>query len=244
MENFDLLFSQVNEIGMVQQPMKPQMDIRGAAVDQYTAEQHMIAQQVKANGAAVAQLTMRQFDHEAHFDDDSAGSMVDEEPESFENVSAKNKGTHRPVPSKKPKPPPKTVKKPSLPTQSMPKMQFPKFDGENPQIGRDNCESYFELYQLPEGMWRTAAHIHFEGNAAKWYQAYKQNLTFKSWEQFCAVVEEECGSDDFRAAICWNSGKQEQWKTTLLNSKLCSLISQCTTLTTMICSSHLSILWA
>ena len=49
MENFDLLFSQVNEIGLVQQQMKSQMVIRGAAMDQYTAEQHMIAQQVKAN---------------------------------------------------------------------------------------------------------------------------------------------------------------------------------------------------
>jgi len=58
MENFDLLFSQVNEIGVVQQQMKSQMDIRGAAMDQYLAEQHMITQQVKANGAAVAQLTM------------------------------------------------------------------------------------------------------------------------------------------------------------------------------------------
>ena len=58
MENFDLLFSQVNEIGVVQQQMKSQMDIWGAAMDQYSAEQHMIAQQVKANGVAVAQLTM------------------------------------------------------------------------------------------------------------------------------------------------------------------------------------------
>jgi hypothetical protein len=50
-------------------------------------------------------------------------------------------------------------------------------------------------------MWITAAHLHFEGNAAKWYQAYKQNHTFRSWEQFCVVVEEEFGSDDFRAAM-------------------------------------------
>jgi hypothetical protein len=39
--------------------MKSHMGIRGAAMDQYSAEQHMIAQQVKANGAALAQLTMK-----------------------------------------------------------------------------------------------------------------------------------------------------------------------------------------
>lgn len=50
-------------------------------------------------------------------------------------------------------------------------------------------------------MWITAAHLHFEGNAAKWYQAYKQNHTFKNWNHFCEVVEEEFGADDFRKAM-------------------------------------------
>jgi len=201
MENFDLLFSQVNEIGVVQQQMKSQMDIRGAAMDQYSAEQHMIAQQVKANGAAVAQLTMQQFEREPKFEDDSPGSTVDEEAEPFNNVFAQYKGTHKPEPSRKRKPTSKFDRTTSLPTQSMPKMQFPKFDGANPKVWRDNCESYFELYQLPEGMWITAAHLHFEGNAAKWYQAYKQAHHFSSWDHFCLVVEEEFGSDDFRSAM-------------------------------------------
>ena len=59
MEQFDLLFTRVNDIGEVQQQMKTQMDIRAQAMDHYTTEQHLIAQQVKANGAVVAQLTMR-----------------------------------------------------------------------------------------------------------------------------------------------------------------------------------------
>ena len=44
MEHFDLLFTRVNDIGELQQQMKAQMDIRGAAMDNYSAEQHMIAQ--------------------------------------------------------------------------------------------------------------------------------------------------------------------------------------------------------
>lgn len=198
MENFDLLFTRVNDIGEVQQQMKTQMDIRGQAMDHYTAEQHLIAQQVKANGAAVAQLTMRHND--GPFGDDSV-SVIFYEKEDFENVFAKNKGTHKPESSKTRKPPSKHDKKTTLPSQAMPKMQFPKFDGHNPKIWKDNCLSYFELYQLPEGMWITAAHLHFEGNAAKWYQAYKPNHTFKNWDHFCSVVEEEFGSDDFRTAM-------------------------------------------
>jgi hypothetical protein len=145
------------------------MDVRGAAMEKYSEEQHMIAKHVKANGAAVAQLTMKQFENDHKFDDDSSGSTVDEEDVTFDNVFAKNKGTLKPKPSKHRKPPPKFDRKTSLSTQPMPKMKFPKFDGTNPKLWRDNCESYFELYQLPEGMWITVAHLHFERNAAKWY---------------------------------------------------------------------------
>jgi len=144
---------------------------------------------------------MKQFEKEPKFDYDSSGSTVDEEDETFDNVFAKYKGTHKPEPSKKRKHPSKFDRKTSLPTQSMSKMQFPKFDGANPKVWRDNCESYFELYRLPEGMWITAAHLHFEGNAAKWYQAYKQTHHFSSWDHFCSVVEEEFGSDDFKSAM-------------------------------------------
>jgi len=55
----------------------------------------------------------------------------------------------------------------------MAKMQFLKFDGTDNKIWQDNCNSYFKLYQLPGGMWINTTHLHFEGNAANWYQAYK-----------------------------------------------------------------------
>jgi hypothetical protein len=36
MEHFDLLFTQLNDLSVVQQQLKSQMDIRGAAMDQYS----------------------------------------------------------------------------------------------------------------------------------------------------------------------------------------------------------------
>ena len=85
-------------------------------MDQYSVEQHMIAQQVKANRAAVAQLTMKQFEREPKFEDDSSGSTVDEEGETFNNVFVEHKGTHKPEPSKKRKPTSKFDRTTSLPT--------------------------------------------------------------------------------------------------------------------------------
>lgn len=95
MEQFDLLFRRVNDIGKVQQQMKTQMDIKGAAMDHYTTEQHMIAQQVKANGAAAAQLTMSQFDHDDHLEEDTLVSIIFDEQEHFENMFAKQKDNQK-----------------------------------------------------------------------------------------------------------------------------------------------------
>ena len=114
-------------------------------------------------------------------------------------------------------------------------MQFPKFDGQNPKIWKDNCLSYFELYQLPEGMWITAAHLHFERNAAKWYQAYRQNHTFKNWDHFYLVVEEEFGSDDFRTTMnaLLDLEQTGPLKITPPSFKLYNMTLPCTTLTMM-----------
>jgi hypothetical protein len=89
--NFDLLFTQVNEINTVQKQMKTQMDIRCAAMDQYSQEQHLIAQQVKANGIAVAQLTLRQFESEAKYDEEDTDFVISDDHESFHNVFGKDK---------------------------------------------------------------------------------------------------------------------------------------------------------
>jgi len=105
MEHFDLLFTRVNDIGEVQQQMKTQIDIRGQAMDNYTAEQHLIAQQVRANSAAVAQLMLWHFEHEGPFEDDSSVSVIFDEEQQFENVFAKDKGPHKPETSKTKKPP-------------------------------------------------------------------------------------------------------------------------------------------
>jgi len=83
----------------------------------------------------------------------------------------------------------------------MPKMDFPDFEGSDPNVWLDNCRDYFDLYQIPEGMWVTAARMHLKGKAGKWYQAFKQKNTFRSWTHFCGVIEQEFGSDDFRSSM-------------------------------------------
>ena len=112
MDQFDLLVTRVNEIGATQTQMKQQMDIRAAAMDEYTSEQHLIAQQVRANGAAVAQLTLQQFDQGEMYKDGEFTSVTSEDSDhqALENIFASKKPPPEVGPSKHQKPPPKQPK--------------------------------------------------------------------------------------------------------------------------------------
>jgi len=57
------------------------------------------------------------------------------------------------------------------------------------------------MYSLPEQLWVTASAMHLRDNAAKWWQAYKQTHRKLTWKAFCAAVQQEFGSDDFRSAM-------------------------------------------
>ncbi|WVZ49036.1 hypothetical protein U9M48_000418 [Paspalum notatum var. saurae] len=80
-------------------------------------------------------------------------------------------------------------------------MQFPMFDGQHPQIWLDKCHDYFAIFEIPERLWVTTATMHFEGNAAKWLQAYKQSHKLNSWSSFGADVKEKFGADDYRTVV-------------------------------------------
>lgn len=43
--------------------------------------------------------------------------------------------------------------------------------------------------------------MHLEGNAAKWWQAYKQNHTVPKWKDFYVLVQDKFGANDFRTAL-------------------------------------------
>ena len=58
MESVDLLFHRMNDIGVIQLEPKTQMQENNKKVDKCAAEQQFVAQQVRANGQAVAQLTL------------------------------------------------------------------------------------------------------------------------------------------------------------------------------------------
>jgi hypothetical protein len=65
---------------------------------------------------------------------------------------------------------------------STPKMDFPKFDGTDPMIWKDNCEIYFEIFGISEMMKVKFAMLNFVGNAALWLKTVQSEQYIIHWE--------------------------------------------------------------
>uniref|UniRef100_A0A0A8ZUC4 Uncharacterized protein n=1 Tax=Arundo donax TaxID=35708 RepID=A0A0A8ZUC4_ARUDO len=48
----------------------------------------------------------------------------------------------------------------------MPRIEFPKFDGDNPRWWNEKCEKYFDMYSVPSHSWANFTTMHFTGTAA------------------------------------------------------------------------------
>lgn len=98
------------------------------------------------------------------------------------------------------------VTAPVLPAESSgfvkpPKLDFPKFFGENPRLWLDRCQTYFEMYHVPGSQWVATATMYVEGHAALWLQAYKRQHVLLGWDVFAQAIEEEFGADAYEAQM-------------------------------------------
>jgi hypothetical protein len=54
------------------------------------------------------------------------------------------------------------------PLGSLPKINFPQFEGNQPKLWKPKCESYFEMYGTKYIMWVKVVSMHFEGRVSRW----------------------------------------------------------------------------
>jgi hypothetical protein len=83
----------------------------------------------------------------------------------------------------------------------LPKMQFPVFNGEDPQLWRSRCESYFDMYGVELSLWVQVASMHLEGLAARWLQSVERRLKHANWHEFCSLIHDRFGRDQHDALI-------------------------------------------
>ena len=57
----------------------------------------------------------------------------------------------------------------SNPTRKLPRVPFPRFDGDNPRRWRTRAEKYFKMYFVEPSLWINISKMHFDGAASLWY---------------------------------------------------------------------------
>lgn len=197
-ENFDMLFSRVEVIGANQHRLEAQMNLGNKVMEQILKDQQLLAKQIEVTGDAVARLTL-----------DRSPVQEEEEPPS-PTLSHGLPEHHR-------RPPRLPLAGTSFRSRShgqgqrsaegfggrhvIPKMSCPTFDGSNPRIWKSKCLDYFQLCNIDEAFWATAASLNMDGNAAKWLQVYKKKHGLGDWDSFSKAVEAKFGAHDYRDAI-------------------------------------------
>jgi hypothetical protein len=77
--------------------------------------------------------------------------------------------------------------------ERLPKLNFPKFDGDNPKLWLSRCEDYFEMYNLEPHRWIKFATMHFVKIAARWLPSVESRLKLASWDEFAKLLLERFG---------------------------------------------------
>lgn len=77
----------------------------------------------------------------------------------------------------------------------LPKMPFPKFDGDNPQLWITQAQNYFEMYCVDQSVWIKCATMQFTGAAKRWLQSIERQLPAVDWAKFCRLIHERFSRD-------------------------------------------------
>ncbi|KAK2989360.1 hypothetical protein RJ640_003042 [Escallonia rubra] len=72
----------------------------------------------------------------------------------------------------------------NLPPPRLPKLSFPRFNGEDPRGWVRKAEQYFELCPIHENYKVPYASVHFDGQAEHWYAAYIKPIETVDWNSF------------------------------------------------------------
>lgn len=74
------------------------------------------------------------------------------------------------------------------PLSFTPKLEFPKFNGDNPNECIRKCSKYFELCKIQEEQKVDFASLYMTDKAATWVASYLALQPLVSWIKFCTAV--------------------------------------------------------
>jgi hypothetical protein len=83
----------------------------------------------------------------------------------------------------------------------LPKVNFPKFEGENPKLWQSRCENYLDMYEVDPNFWVKVAAMHFKGPAARWLQSIDHRVHKTNWSELCSWIHDRFGWDQHELLI-------------------------------------------
>jgi hypothetical protein len=89
----------------------------------------------------------------------------------------------------------------SPPRGRVPRVDFPKSDGENPRLWQTRCEDYFELYDTSPNLWVKIASMQFHGPASRWLNSVQSAIRKFTWPEFCQEVTIHFGRNQHQSLI-------------------------------------------
>jgi hypothetical protein len=76
-----------------------------------------------------------------------------------------------------------------------PKIEFPKFDGENPKLWQQQCGTYLEVFRVQPCLHTRYAALGFQGKAALWFQGVEAKGRVEEWDHMCRLVHDYFGKN-------------------------------------------------
>jgi hypothetical protein len=111
-------------------------------------------------------------------------------------------------------------------SHKLPKLNFTKFDGDNPMLCKSRCENYFDMYLVDASMWVQVAIMNFEGAAARWLQSVDHHVCKANWSKLCSWIH-DCFDRDSHEILIRQLFKIKQTTTVQeYIDRLCELVDQ------------------
>jgi hypothetical protein len=83
----------------------------------------------------------------------------------------------------------------------LPKVNFPKFEGENPKLWRSRFEVYFDIYSVEPSVWVRVMTMHFKGVAARWLRSANYRVHAATWKELYSWIHDRFGCNQHESLI-------------------------------------------
>jgi hypothetical protein len=77
------------------------------------------------------------------------------------------------------------------------RLEFPRFDGDDPETWCCRAEQFFEMYSTPDTQRLSISAFHMDGKALVWFQELKVSNELSTWAEFVRAIQLRFGPSPY-----------------------------------------------